>query len=99
MKGWKLAKFTGLKDLKVGDTFGMWSTSGDQEHIVVVGEVYPDSVVFYDTGRIYPTTRNYKRTIYKSKSGSIDEDKAALKKEFNYYDSYGVRRHHNFKKS
>ena len=99
MKGWKLASFTGLKDLKVGDAFGMWNTNGDQEHIVIVGEVYDDRVVFYDTGSIYPIKRNYKRTVYKSKSGSIEEDKELLKKEFNYYDSYGIRRHHDFKKS
>ncbi len=99
MKGWKLANFTGLNDLKVGDAFGMWSSSGDQEHIVIVGEVYSDRVVFYDTGSVYPLTRNYKRTIYKSNSGSIEEDKKSLKTEFHYYDSYGIRRHHNFTES
>ena len=99
MKGWKLAKFTGLKDLKVGDAFGMWSSHGDQEHIVVVGEVYPDHVVFYDTGSIYPTKRNYKRTIYFSPTNTLDSDKKALEKEFSYYDSYGVRRHYSFKVS
>ena len=97
MENYVLQKFTRLKDVKVGDVLCMWNSSGG-EHVVIIGEVYNDHIVIYDAGAHYPTTRNFKRPIYFSKNDSVDGDREVLKKEFKYYDSWGTRRHYDFKK-
>ena len=105
----QLPKVTRLRDLKVGDGvyFGRekkwdkldestWKSSTGA-HNVIVGEVYSDRIVFYDAGRNFQMTRNYKRTVTLPQEDSEEADDAALQKEFgDLATGWGVRRWYDF---
>ena len=104
----QLPKVTKLRDLKVGDAVYFFnhkvnktneSDWGIGRHNVIVGEVYSDHLVFYDTGPVYPSSRNYKKIIYFPNEASGETDMDAIRKEYPHYDKnvdWGMRRFYDF---
>ena len=68
-----------LSDVRVGDEILFRSDDRTSAHTVIVGEVYSDRIIVYDTGGSYTDTLNYKRTIMKPAVSSVEADNAAIR--------------------
>ena len=66
----------------------------------MVGEVYKDHIVVYDTGRYFQMTRGFKRTVNIPKEDTEAADDAAMIKEYgDLATGWGMRRWYNFKRN
>lgn len=69
-----------VKDVKAVDLIFFQNKLTGRRHGVVVGEVYSDHIVVYDTGGSYICTMNYKRTIEIPAVSTPAADLAAINK-------------------
>ena len=83
-----------LSDVRVGDEIIFRSDDRTSAHTVIVGEVYSDRIIVYDTGGSYTDTLNYKRTIMKPAVSSVEADNAAIRAAYGnwkFSENWGTR--------